>query len=206
MRRRLTKKEKFDIDILYRPYLIKERSKRNQKFLYSYEKNLETLSHLRILEIFSNNCEGYFNDKDKDEFYLFLSDYADLLNWTSIFQTLLNITYRYKDTINFIDLFKEYFDSKCWNIISRSYMCYDNDNLIRKFKDKLNWEIITRYHHWNDLNFLLEMKEYVDIFYLFGDINVRGDLRSYILPYVEEHFEEILKYAISKKELIENGK
>jgi len=209
MRRKLTKQEKFDIDLFYRPYLIDRRNKitSSGSLLYEYEKKIEQHSHLRVLEIFSENFSDYFKGKDKDEFYLFLSDYGDLLNWKKILLPIVNLAhYEFKDLVNCIDSFKEYLNSETWGMLSRDYKCYENIEFLRKFKDKLDWEEITKRRHWNNLELLLEFKDYVDVYQLFKGIDFRGDIKCYIMPYLEEHFEDIIKYAIQQKKSEEEKK
>jgi len=198
MRRKLTKQEKFDIDIIYRPYLIEYRN-RFKRTPYKYWYELEKLSHLRVLEIFSENLSHYFENKDKDEFYLFLSDYEDLLNWKKILPLIINMGLHYKDLVNCIDLFKEHLDSESWTQLSCNYSCYNDENFIRRFKDKIDWKIITRNHRWDNLDFILEMKDYIDIYYIFKNIDISGDVKCFVIPYIEEHFEDMIKYAIVKE-------
>jgi len=186
MKRRLTKKEKFNIDIFYRPFLVNRRNKRTG-FIFQYENNFESLSHLKILEIFSRDyLDDYFKNKDKDEFYMFLNDYEDLLNWRAIIPRALNLAVNFKDVVNFVDCFKEYFDDVSWKNTSRKYECFHNNEFLRKFKDKLDWEFITR-NRWFEPEYLLEFKDYIDFNHIFEHLHVRGDFRYLVKDYGREH-------------------
>jgi len=202
MRRKLTKQEKFDIDLLYRPYLIKRRSRIVESNLYEYEKNLENLPHLKILDLFSKDFSEYF--KDRDELYLFLSDYGDLLNWNKVLKEALHTLRMIKcnDDVEFVETFKEYMTDNCWEILTRRFL--NNNEFLRKFKNKLDWDFISSHRLFN-LNELLEFKDYIDIHHIFGSMEVRGDIRSYFIDYINENFEGIIEYALKKEELSKNG-
>jgi len=189
----LTKRHIFTYEMKYKETFL---SRYNEEISYhrpEFKSDDEfTLRFLdRLVLVISFTLDSY---KD-EEVFEFLSDFKDIIDWKDYFLEMImgDVSYDFIDDV--IDKYNEYFTKSVWDLISDKHRM--NEDFIRKYKDKLNWNYITLQLGRNfSTDFILEMKDYIpNIRVMVEDIfGYTCNLGDHIKSYVADHFEEVLSY------------
>jgi len=197
-RRTLTKKQKFELEMIYKPMILEGAKPLIPK------QNLIKLQEFKGIKLVDEIVKGYLGCFTKDDLFLFLSEFDDIVNWRDV---VLNAGYTdavgssRDNFIEFLDCFKEQLslDEKCWHIISMKYDVNSNEDIIRRFKDYLDWEVISKRHKFS-LDFLVEMKDYVDKKVFFNSLLYDKEMKQILLEnYFIDNFDHILEYGLNQK-------
>ena len=139
-RRTLTKKQKFEIDMIYRPKI-------EAIFANSYSSEKESFkkakSHLQIVDLMTRSYQfrDFFNSKD--ELFSFLDTFKDVIKWENIIgYNSYAIAERFKCMVKFLEKYHTFMSPYCWNELSQKHYFLNNDKLVIKYADKLNWQCV----------------------------------------------------------------
>jgi len=181
--RKLTKKHEFDFEMIYKPILVQ-----NNVI------NQETKLTLRLIDDLIGNDNLFYKFKEKTD--NFLDTYKDIIDWYSFL--LNNKIYVKKNIFEFTKKFKTHFNKRCWEKLTT--YCYEYNNrssykksFIKKYKDKLDWEHLTSNIDF-DLDFIIEMQDYIKINLLFKNLNDHPKLMNQMISYTKNNLEEVLTY------------
>jgi len=180
MKKKLSKQEKFDLELIYKP-------------LFSTVSSIE-LSSFKDDKAFINKFVDFIDEiykNDLDATYTFLVDYEDFINWyrvTNVAHAFIN-----QDPVRFADMFHDQFDleTRCWERLCHNYFFHSNEEFIRKYKDKLDWVLISGYHDFTP-EFLYEMKDYIDMDVILKNIDKRHKIYSFIRTFMETHLNDFI--------------
>jgi len=194
MRRKLTKKHIFDYEMKYKHLL-------NNKYRYDKLtlKNFDSIVY-SVDYSFGNNYKVIFK---------FIDDYVDLIDFekfTSGNYNFMNDHYKM-----FIKKYNQYFNKKTWTrlTIRLSNRASRNEDLIRKYKDKLDSGILTSYHTFSP-ELLLDLQDKVNVKKVLAKIAVINDgkykceINKRVNDYIMDHLEEVLTYKKGEKQCEEN--
>jgi len=195
-KRILSKKQKFDLEMVYKPMLI------NIGPRYKVYSNLKDIKLFDVFMKYISTCI-----KDKDELFLFLSEYEDFINWDSF---IYHNSYDFYDKgylFEFLYLFKNNLDKSCWDRLSEYWYCYSSKEFIKRYKDYINWETISKYHRFEaDKDFLIKMKDYIIPSELFISLSQHIHPENLIKNFFVNKFDVFIEYLKNTKEGEENAK
>jgi len=192
----LTKEQKFNLNIIYKPKLFNSFS--TQSIQLSALERLEKDDKF-LLRCITERLNLVFL-ADSESLYKFLDEYKEQLNWNEV---LKNLTYevhidhtnnvKTNVTLNkILPRYSQYFSSNCWNYITQEFRHGDED-LIREYKDKLNWNYLSKYYDFS-LEFMKEMVDYINMKHFFNHNNVYYEsitTRNRLLKFLKTHINEV---------------
>jgi len=193
-KREFTKKQLFDWEMIYKSKIPSTET--------SFT-NINTLT-FKALDVITENLDRVFYG-NRTVILKFLSDYKNVINWQRVFGVSYWNTTVNNNLTTIVNKYNKYFDKKCWDCLSKHpYFCR-NEKLIRKYKDKINWDSISECHDFSP-EFYLEMKDYINlkilktkVFNRNSTFRIRSKLGDQILKYFFDHEEEVLTYDPSSK-------
>jgi len=186
----LTKEQKFNLNIIYKPLFLSR-----CKYDHDY---VEKANDKELLSLISRYINTAFpNDY---ELYKFLDEYKEQLKWSEILKHINYVSeYSYDTHVRrsvtlriLLTNYSEYFNAHCWGTVTRMLVNGDED-LIREYKDKLSWGYLSRNFPFS-LDFMKEMSEYVNFnsFILRNNYSLKSHVtRTKIMDYIKEHINEI---------------
>jgi len=147
MAKALTKQQKFDLEFVYKPMLEKTKK---------YSTITKDPKHL--LAQLCCSLSIVFEDK-KYELMNFLENYEDRIsNWYELVTSGCPFTNNTMDLVEFVDLYKDHLGKKTWEYFSWNGVATRNVDFLRKYGDKLNWEMISEYKNFT----IDELREFKD--------------------------------------------
>jgi len=194
--RKLSKQQKFDLDLIYKPIFESE---------YTVYKKLGDLSYVETLDKMTTYLYVFEKvGKNKEFIYNFLNEYADVIDWKIVFK---NVTLINKFGLDdFLNEFKDWIINKkeVWYNLTKDFCKYYilsfNEDFIRKYKDYLSWDILSTEYSFS-LEFLLEMGAYVNKEYYFVFNSESGTLlNDYYAKHFENNFEKVINDLIEMRE------
>lgn len=183
MRRKLTKKHLFDYEMKYKHILSRP---------YNYEKLT-----LRNFDQIVYNVYYSFSSSDYKTIFKFIDDYIDLIDFEKFVinnYVFINGHYRL-----FISKYNKQFNQKVWSKLTHRLTYKGNEDLIRRYKEHLDFSILQNYHIFSP-ELLLELKDKVDVKKVLskmGAINYETynrEVNKRINNYIVDHLEEVLTY------------
>jgi len=161
----LTKEQKFDLNIIYRPMFF---SVFGRKSLGEFTLEQLDKDDKKFLDCLSERTSLVFAGNSED-LYQFLDEYKENLNWLKVLKNLhYEVKISYLDdkqdnvTLNkILPRYSQYFNKSCWNYVTQK-IYHGNENIIREYKDKLNWNHLSKNYNFK-LEFMKEFADYVNI-------------------------------------------
>jgi len=189
MSKELTKIQKFNLEMVYKPTFSSEFKKVINHI--SIDDILKD-DHL-FLEEFSIEMNCFFKD-NLDKIFEFIDLYKDCLTnnaWMYIVSNNHRISHLMsRETIvSIAERYESYMTKNCWDQISN--VIRNNDDFVRNYKDKLNWKRLCKTYRFTE-DFLIEMEDYIDLKNCFNNSNFSKKTKLKLIKYLQNHIEEAL--------------
>jgi len=187
----VTKQHIFNFEMKYKSWLLELDV---SDICYDTEFSLKVLDDLCTKNIFRRA-------KDVDLIFEFLDDYKDIIYWDTL---IIHKEYFVKEHLDkFLSKYNTHFNIFSWRVITEYIVSTDiiRYKLVRKYKDILNWEILSKNMIRFNKQFTLEMVDYIEPNALFESATRYSnyfprnkDFLDQLRLYTEDHLKEILSY------------
>lgn len=170
--------------------------------LAEYHLKYKDLNKGRPFETIDVITERMYILGDIDKKYKFVEEFENVIDWDKLVcnNGLWSHDEKYSGR-QLIKKFLEKYDSrltpKHWKHISRLSDFYDDDKLLEKYKDEVNWQMVSKNKRFS-IGFILKMKDYIDFDVYFKKSYVDPIVLSKMFLYTKDHLEEVLTYKPTK--------
>jgi len=184
MSKELTKVQKFNLEMVYKPMIEP----------YYKNPNYKDMKDEEIIDSMVKFLYFYFSQDKLDKIFEFLDLYKELINdcsWRMLFNGARrhhNNKYSQETIIKIAERYDTFLGRETWNELSQ--IVKKDDDFVKKYKDKLNWVRLSKGYIFSE-EFLLEMKDYVSLAHYFkNNHNHNKSIKHKLVTYLQNHLEE----------------